>query len=1163
MKRIIFSILITGIMLTTVFSVCFSATAVYLDQNKKTDDNQISMSYSFKGPTVEKVEEDGTVYDRLIMEDSPCGGNPGEPSLPKKGAKILLPQCTKVSEIKGSHDKPVSLGLGFMVEPVAEPVPLSMINSATPPQPDSAIYSSTEMFPGELFTEVGTYNFRGYKILVLTLHPVQYIPFSGELLYYPNLMVTVETVEDAHDTTLFRSLAKDEVGIMGQIDNGENVGTYQEPGESPLTLGSGNYDLVIITKDLLKNSFGPLKNAHDNTGVSTVIKTVEEIYSEYDGVDDAEKIRNFVIDAYNNWNIEYVLLGGDDDIIPERALWTPVDYEGGMCKHLPSDLYYAGLDGTWNNPVTLTPGDIEDLSLDDDFIVSVSHSGFIGSSEVDYSDYIIGDNSMKFTVDKSNRLRGCCELKFHPPLDMSGAQWVNFMAKCDYVPDSNTNYRATAEIYDTNGKKAFTSSSFALGDHWKSVVEYQDQLFIYNPNSINMESIDSISLVFEPAYPLQTSTEGDTIFIDGLHFTDFNKKAWGEKGEDDPCAEVYVGRACVGNTAETGNFVSKTISYMTTDSSQTNYLKKALMVGEDLGSKIVGKARWSGNYMDELIETCNKHNYITTGFSTSECNISKLYDKNKLNLNWPKSELISNINDNIHVINHLGHSNHNYNMKLECSDVYTLMNDEDKPFFVYSQGCIAGAFDYTSDCIAEYFTVKTSRGAFAGIWNSRMGVGNIFSTDGPSQRYHREFWDAVFAEDITEFGKANQDSKEDNLYRIHEVAMRWCYYELNLLGDPAVQFKAPTNSPPNKPSKPVGETSGTPGTEYTYATTTTDPDEDQLYYLWDWDDGTNSDWVGPYNSGDICEATHTWSEEGDYQIRVKAKDEYGLESEWSNALSATMPVIYEPEGLIAKLTVTPTTITRQNYRITFDASDSRPKLGLDDISDILFKIPMWIRWDFDGGGWDTRGWKLFSLHKIKLNKDMSYLFEDDNDGDANDNNNGNIIGSDSSGNTNVGVMYGGIGDFNAVNTYGANEGTSTSTSTGNSGPGGSTGPYSGQMAKRYYSARVEIKNFLGETSTASVQMCIDYTSNDDNIPVGPTPIDPTPVDPTPIEPAPIEPTPIDPMPIESTPTPVTPIDPANPIEPVKPIKPAISNPSLPSSTTTNFADTIRLNSLSF
>ena len=97
------------------------------------------------------------------------------------------------------------------------------------------------------------------------------------------------------------------------------------------------------------------------------------------------------------------------------------------------------------------------------------------------------------------------------------------------------------------------------------------------------------------------------------------------------------------------------------------------------------------------------------------------------------------------------------------------------------------------------------------------------------------------------------------------------------------------NNPPNKPAKPSGPTNGKTGVTYTYSTTTTDPDGDQIYYLFDWGDGTNSGWLGPYNSSQTVSASHSWNEKGSYQIKVKAKDIYGEESEWSDPLPVTMP----------------------------------------------------------------------------------------------------------------------------------------------------------------------------------------------------------------------------------------------------------------------------------
>ena len=97
------------------------------------------------------------------------------------------------------------------------------------------------------------------------------------------------------------------------------------------------------------------------------------------------------------------------------------------------------------------------------------------------------------------------------------------------------------------------------------------------------------------------------------------------------------------------------------------------------------------------------------------------------------------------------------------------------------------------------------------------------------------------------------------------------------------------NCPPNQPSRPEGPTSGTIGMAYTYTTSATDPDGDQIYYKFSWGDGSYSSWLGPYDSGDIVSASHSWSTKGNYEIRVKAKDIFGAESEWSDPLPISMP----------------------------------------------------------------------------------------------------------------------------------------------------------------------------------------------------------------------------------------------------------------------------------
>ncbi|MCX6664300.1 MAG: PKD domain-containing protein [Euryarchaeota archaeon] len=110
----------------------------------------------------------------------------------------------------------------------------------------------------------------------------------------------------------------------------------------------------------------------------------------------------------------------------------------------------------------------------------------------------------------------------------------------------------------------------------------------------------------------------------------------------------------------------------------------------------------------------------------------------------------------------------------------------------------------------------------------------------------------------------------------------------------SIQSLFTTSNSPTKPTTPQGKREGTIGQNYTYSTSSTDSDGDQISYVFDWGDGSISGWLGPYTSGVTCEAKHIWNIKGNYDIKVKAKDIYGAESSWSDPLPITMPYSYNP-----------------------------------------------------------------------------------------------------------------------------------------------------------------------------------------------------------------------------------------------------------------------------
>jgi len=118
-----------------------------------------------------------------------------------------------------------------------------------------------------------------------------------------------------------------------------------------------------------------------------------------------------------------------------------------------------------------------------------------------------------------------------------------------------------------------------------------------------------------------------------------------------------------------------------------------------------------------------------------------------------------------------------------------------------------------------------------------------------------------------------------------EYTNNYCF---NLYGDPSLRREGIAGG---FPSKPIinGPSSGILNTEYNYTFSSVDPTGKDLYYYLEWGDGSIEEWIGPFDSGVDASASHIWDKKGNYEIKVKAKDIYGVESEWSDPLVVSMP----------------------------------------------------------------------------------------------------------------------------------------------------------------------------------------------------------------------------------------------------------------------------------
>ena len=114
--------------------------------------------------------------------------------------------------------------------------------------------------------------------------------------------------------------------------------------------------LIIVNDSSFVDSVTPLMNWKNEKGVKTIILYN---YTEYEGRDKAERIRNMIKDYYEKENIQWVLLAGDaeENLIPIREVYNPdVVVVGGESEYStwdnydkPTDYYYADLTGSWDS----------------------------------------------------------------------------------------------------------------------------------------------------------------------------------------------------------------------------------------------------------------------------------------------------------------------------------------------------------------------------------------------------------------------------------------------------------------------------------------------------------------------------------------------------------------------------------------------------------------------------------------------------------------------------------------------------------------------------------------------------------------------------------------------------------------------------------------------
>ena len=298
-----------------------------------------STNVSKKPTTIEKIESTSVLFSSqptLLEKDGfveiEMNGattqllEPNKPVLPIYVKSYQIPfGSTNVQVICNPKD----IGTMTLTKEIvpARIAPLSEMSERTAYVKDSSVYGSAAFYPSNWYSyDLGAgrnENNLQVTFVKVVCYPVRYSPVNNQVDYAGGFDIIVN---------------------------------YDAPKTQPKT-SAVSYDLVIIAPAKFEATLQPLIDHKNSKGVATIFKSVEDILNEYNGTDPPEQVKYFIKDAYDTWNITYVLLVGglkshifakdkDTQSAGWKAWWVPVRYmnipqendEGCL-----SDLYYGCL----------------------------------------------------------------------------------------------------------------------------------------------------------------------------------------------------------------------------------------------------------------------------------------------------------------------------------------------------------------------------------------------------------------------------------------------------------------------------------------------------------------------------------------------------------------------------------------------------------------------------------------------------------------------------------------------------------------------------------------------------------------------------------------------------------------------------------------------------
>jgi len=307
---------------------------------------EYSVEFSPDMLVFDKIQE----YDFVRLQEPGYLNRLGEPMLPMQVIKIALPEGMTVEDIRIADTKYQDISGEFNIFPSQPPIEIGQDEDELVfVEPNEDTYRSSQPYPESAVELIGQSDLAGQSMAEVAIYPVQYTPGNKKLSFLTSITFVLEGSDGYVCGDYLPANCSQETKevyrrrLQKLVNNKEAIKLVEASAALKLTRSLPSttpFDHVIITSDANALYYQPLVDWHTKRGLRDTVVTTSFIHSNYSGSDAKERIRNFIIDAHQNWGTMYFLLGGESSTIP----FAYREYES---TSVPSDSYYGDYDDDW------------------------------------------------------------------------------------------------------------------------------------------------------------------------------------------------------------------------------------------------------------------------------------------------------------------------------------------------------------------------------------------------------------------------------------------------------------------------------------------------------------------------------------------------------------------------------------------------------------------------------------------------------------------------------------------------------------------------------------------------------------------------------------------------------------------------------------------------